>query len=348
MIRNLFLLCAMFIAVSSQAIEVKGLYQYQQPVDDKTRASRVTASQNSLLNVVIKVTGEPDATNNQVVRGALSDISDYMTKFEYGDNEGQSYLNVQFDSNKVNTLVREAGLPLWGNRRPLVVIWLAIEDGWRRELLTADTHPQVEELLSDRASRRGLPIVTPLLDLEDRQHVEVTDVWGNFSDSLDIASQRYMAERVVSARLYKDERSGAWELDWRFTNEDQFEATRHKGDKQQVILDMVDALASALASEYAIDAASGYDAQQQMLKLYNTTSFVDIEYALRRLRSLSVVTDANVSHVAKKFIEINVSHTGSVDDLRKALTLDSYFSDYRDPDKFYYSTSNDDLEYAWQ
>ncbi|WP_105255621.1 DUF2066 domain-containing protein [Pseudoalteromonas sp. T1lg75] len=348
MIRNLLLLLIVLGAWPLQAIEVKGLYQYRQPVEDKTRASRATASQNALLNVIVKVTGDAGAADNSTVRTALPDIANYMTKYEYADDKGQTYLRVQFDGNKVNALVRDAGLPLWGNRRPLVVIWLAIEDGWRREFMTADSYPQIQALLADRASRRGLPVVTPLLDLEDHQHVTVADVWGNFSDSLDIASKRYMAERVVSARLYKDDNSDAWELEWRFTNEDQFEAIKHKGDQQQVVVDMVDALASALASEYAIDASSSYEAQQQTLKLYNTLTFVDIEYALRRLKSLSVVTDVAVIHISQERVEIRISHTGGVEDLKKALTLDSYFSDYRDPQKFYYSNSNDDLEYAWQ
>ncbi|MEO2281854.1 DUF2066 domain-containing protein [Pseudoalteromonas sp. YIC-468] len=347
-IRNLLILILALAAYSTQAIEVKGLYQYRQPVEDKTRDSRSTASQNALLNVIVKVTGDKNAASNNIVRAAMNDISNYMTKYEYADSQGQSYLVVQFDNAKVNALVREAGLPLWGNRRPLVVIWMAIEDGWQRELLTPDSHPQVQALLADRATRRGLPVVTPLLDLEDHQRVSVTDVWGNFSESLDAASQRYMAERVVSARLYTDQNSDAWTLEWRFTNEDQFEAIKHKGDQQQVILDMVDSLASELANEYAIDASSGYDTQQQTLKLYNTRSFVDIEYALRRLRSLSVVTEASVSHITKGRVDITISHTGGVEDLKKALTLDSYFVDYRDPQKFYYSDSNDDLEYAWQ
>ena len=348
MIRHLFILIFLCATYSAHAIEVKGLYQYRQPVDDKSRDSRATASQNALLNVVVKVTGDKDATGNSVVRAALSDISNYMTKYEYADNQGQTYLVVKFDNDKVNNLVREAGLPLWGDRRPLVAIWIAIEDGWRRELLTPDSHPQIQALLADRATRRGVPVVTPLLDLEDHQHVSVADVWGNFSESLDFASQRYMAERVVSARLYKDKHSAGWTLEWRFTNEDQFEAIKHKGDQQQVILDMIDSLASELANEYAIDASTGYDTQQQILKLYNTQSFVDVEYALRRLRSLSVVTDAAVSRITEDRVEITLSHTGGVEDLKKAITLDSYFIEYRDPQRYYYSNNNDDLEYAWQ
>ncbi|WP_105199775.1 MULTISPECIES: DUF2066 domain-containing protein [unclassified Pseudoalteromonas] len=348
MIRNLLLLVIAFGALPLQAIEVKDLYQYRQPVEDKTRTSRATASQNALLNVLVKVTGDANAAENSKVRAALPDIASYMTKYEYADNKGESYLQVEFDGNKVNALVRDAGLPLWGNRRPLVAIWLAIEDGWRRELMTADSYPQIQEQIAERASRRGVPVVTPLFDLEDHQHVTVADVWGNFSDSLDIASERYMAERVVSARLYKDENTDGWALEWRFTNEDQFEGVKHQGEQQEVVGDMIDALASALASEYAIDASSSYEAQQQTLKLYNTQNFVDIEYAVRRLKSLSVVTDAAVTHISQELVEIRISHTGGVEDLKKALTLDSYFSDYRDPQKFYYSNSNDALEYAWQ
>lgn len=349
MLRISLFFIALTFSFFASAIEVKGLYEHRLAVDDKARDSRVVASQNALLNVVVKVSGEPSAINNKQVRSVLPNISDYMNKYGYDTVQGQDYITVEFDANMVNQLVQDAGLPLWGNRRPLVVVWLAIEDGWQRELLTSELYPQIDALVTDRAQRRGLPLVIPLLDLEDRQHVDVSDVWGNFSSSLDTASQRYAAERVVTARLYQEKQSGTWQLDWRFTNDDRLEPTLHKGDKQQVIVDMVDALATTLASEYAVDASSNYDAKAQQIKLYNTKSFTDIEQALRRLKSLSVVLDANVEQVARDHIVINLSHTGSVDDLQKALKLDQYFSDYRDPEAFYYSSqSNSSLEYTWQ
>ncbi|MFY8275168.1 DUF2066 domain-containing protein [Pseudoalteromonas sp. SSDWG2] len=348
MIRSLFVLILAFTAYSTQAIEVKELYQYRQPVEDKQRGTRATASKNALLNVVVKVTGDRNAQGNAVVRQALADVADYITKYEYSDEQGKTFLVVNFDSNKVEALVRDASLPLWGNRRPLVALWLAIEDGWQRELVSLESNPQIQELIDDRAQSRGLPVVTPLLDLEDLQRVSVADVWGNFSESLEFASERYMAERVVSARLLKDKNSQQWNLEWRFTNEDQFEPFKHQGDKQQVIANMLDAIANQLAREYAVDTSADSVAQQQVIKLYNTKNFVDIEYALRRLRTMSVVIDVTVSRISKERVEIQVTHSGTVDDLKKALTLDTFFVDYRDPQKYYYSNTNDSLEYAWQ
>jgi len=57
-----------------------------------------------------------------------------------------------------------------------------------------------------------LPIAFPLLDLEDRAVIGITDVWGNFSDIIREASQRYSVDAILVARLHKE--NNAWQGRW--------------------------------------------------------------------------------------------------------------------------------------
>ncbi|KPV90245.1 hypothetical protein AN395_03283 [Pseudoalteromonas sp. P1-30] len=348
MYRLLISAISFIFCFSVSAVEVTDLYQDILKVDDKSRDTRLAASRKALLNVLVKVSGDESADQNKLAQQRTKNISDYMLKFEYDEKaNGQLNLVVKFEARKINELIKELNLPLWGVQRPLVAIWLGIEDNWRRELVTQESYPQLEQLIYDKAGRRGLPVVVPLLDLQDRRLVGIPEVWGNFSEPVEEASRRYSAERSITARMYQEPDSETWILDWRFTNDDLFDSNRLEGDKQQIVGQMIDSLAMGLANEYAIDPNAYYEQAAATLTLKGTQSFVDIELAKRRLQSLSVVTQATIMRKTPEFVEFKLNHTGSVGDLKKGLGLDSAFRDYVDPRAFYHVVDKNSLEYQW-
>ncbi|WP_338364714.1 DUF2066 domain-containing protein [uncultured Pseudoalteromonas sp.] len=348
MYRLLISVISFIFCFSVSAVEVTDLYQDILKVDDKSRDTRLAASRKALLNVLVKVSGDESADENKLAQQRTRNISDYMLKFEYDEKaNGQLNLVVKFEARKINELIKELNLPLWGVQRPLVAIWLGIEDNWRRELVTQESYPQLEQLIYDKAGRRGLPVVVPLLDLQDRRLVGIPEVWGNFSGPVEEASRRYSAERSITARMYQEPDSETWTLDWRFTNDDLFDSNRLEGDKQQIVGQMIDSLALGLANEYAIDPNAYYEQAAATLTLKGTQSFVDIELAKRRLQSLSVVTQAIIMRKTPEFVEFKLNHTGSVSDLKKGLGLDSAFRDYVDPRAFYHVVDKNSLEYQW-
>lgn len=348
MYRLLISAISFIFCFSVSAVEVSDLYQDILKVDDKSRDTRLAASRKALLNVLVKVSGDESADQNRLAQQRTKNISDYMLKFEYDEKaNGQLNLVVKFEARKINELIKELNLPLWGVQRPLVAIWLGIEDNWRRELVTQESYPQLEQLIYDKAGRRGLPVVVPLLDLQDRRLVGIPEVWGNFSEPVEEASRRYSAERSITARMYQEPDSETWILDWRFTNDDLFDSNRLEGDKQQIVGQMIDSLALGLANEYAIDPNAYYEQAAATLTLKGTQSFVDIELAKRRLQSLSVVTQATIMRKTPEFVEFKLNHTGSVGDLKKGLGLDSAFRDYVDPRAFYHVVDKNSLEYQW-
>lgn len=347
MYRILFSTFLLLFCFSSTAVEVTDLYQDILKVNDKARDTRLEASRQALLNVLIKVSGDKNADQNKLAQQRTKDISDYILKFEYDERaNGQLDLVVKFEARKINELIKELNLPLWGVQRPLVAIWLGIEDNWRRELVTQESYPQLEQLIYDKARRRGLPVVVPLLDLEDRQVVGVPEIWGNFSEPVEEASKRYSAERSITAKMFQQQGGENWILDWSFTNEEQFESNRLTGDRQQIVAQMIDVLAQQIASEYAIDPNAYYQQASAILSLKDINSFVDIELAKRRLLNLSVVTDVTIVRKTPDLVEFKINHTGSVGALRKALALDSAFNNYENPNDFYH-IDNNSLEYQW-
>ena len=93
-----------------------------------------------------------------------------------------------------------------------------------------------------------------------------------------------------------------------------------------------------------------YSVLYNCLKFYlkGINNFVDIELAKRRLATLSVVTRVEILLRTPDMVQFHVNHTGSMNDFRKALELDSAFKAYQDPRDFYQIINQDELEYQWQ
>lgn len=332
MYRIIFLIFLLLSSRCIQAAEVENLYQFKVLVSDKSTYSREQASKDALLGVLTKVSGSTVDADLPEIKAAFKNISQYMRKYQYQDAEyGEQYLIIRFDNNKVDSLLNETGYPIWGNRRPLVLIWLAFEDALQRDLVTREGFPQIEQVLSDQSQKRALPIVLPLLDLEDRLNITVSDVWANFSDPVNIASKRYSPERIVTARLYKPNQQTSWHLDWRFTHDSELAIESLVGDQQQVVAQMIDDISESLAGRYAVNKGQEVNQRGELFILSGIENYIELEYAKRRLLTLTVVQDIQIVSIAESKITLNLILNGHKEDLTNTLSLDKGFKRIFDP-----------------
>ncbi len=216
---------ALFGAVAPlEAVEVENLYEARVPVPAQSRDSWQTAVKSALSEVIVRVTGNSDVLREQGVSQLVGQAQRFVQQFRYEtlppspsedakDAAPEQSLWVRFDEKALTTRLRELGVPAWGRLRPPALVWLAVDDGRERFLLSSGSNHEAFDLIQEQAQRRGLPLRLPLFDLTDRSLVRVSDVWGNFSDPILQASQRYEVDAVLVGRVYR-ERSGGWRGHW--------------------------------------------------------------------------------------------------------------------------------------
>ena len=133
------------------AVEVKDLYQAKVPVTAQTLAQKSHALKKAMQMVLIKVGGGKDVLSNHIIKKALQNNRLYVSQFSYSlgeiktlphlemvsaDNAESLFLLVSFDENKINQLLQQAQLPLWGSLRPKVLFWLVEENKFSRQILS--------------------------------------------------------------------------------------------------------------------------------------------------------------------------------------------------------------------
>jgi len=101
----------------------------------------------------------------------------------------------------------------------------------------------------------------PFLDLQDQNNISANDLWGNFSDTILLASKRYQSQAALSIRLYQ-KKSGLWHSNWTLLllGENQSWTASNK-NRAQALASGIDQLADQLAKQFTSPVSGQNDIQ---------------------------------------------------------------------------------------
>jgi len=312
------------------AAQMERLYEARAAVSGRDAAERERVLGELLLDVVRKVSGQRAPAGNEVIREASGHADDYVQQFRYqselrtppGASEPvQSFeLWARFDPRAVTRLLGEAGLPVWGRIRPAPLVWLAVESGGARELVGADDVTGLAEVLALNAEQRGLPLILPLLDIEDRARLHVTDVWAGFRDTIREASRRYPTDIVLVGKVFQVLPT-LWEGRWQLLVEGAAHEWTTRGDVVELAVEeAVHETADVLASRYArFPSETGPD--RVALVVSGVRSVEDYGRALGYLESLELVTRVHVARVEDDRVRFELEARGGDDAVREVVAL---------------------------
>lgn len=198
-------------ATPAEAMRVDGLYQ----AEVEFKGDRDAAFHAALGMVLVRITGRRDVVERPEVQALLANAASYAQQFR---QPAPDRLWAAFDGAALESELARLGQPVWGAERPSTLLWVAVDAGGGKRFVLASVQEQEEETaireeLLEMAERRGLPLVFPLMDAEDRAHASFAEVWGGFEDSILAASKRYGVDAVLVGRLAGDDLGhGRWML----------------------------------------------------------------------------------------------------------------------------------------
>lgn len=300
-------------------VEMNSLYTVQVPIDRQDPDWRDIAYRRAVGEVLIRVTGMNDAAESDDFRSLFPNPARYVLQFRPG--EGDS-LEISLDGEAMERVLRQFGEPVWGNDRPLTLVWLAVDwGGGEREIVAADADESTlastrsidrNRLLRERvqavAKRRGLPVVFPLVDTEDLESLSFSDIWGGFDEPVINASRRYGTNSVLVGRIRAVEMLGDR---WTFYFGDQ--ERQWTGSPEMA----VNQLADTIAAQFA------YRGDEPIETIALTISGIDSVFAYgavqQFLQNLSVIDSYNIDTASGDEIKFQVRVQGGHDRLAAAL-----------------------------
>lgn len=236
------------------------------PTIQNSDSSRSDAVRRGMSLLLTRITGRQQAAEYPEMRDIIQNAERYLVRYA---PLPRGEIRIGFSQVQLNEALTRINMPIWGEERPSTLLWVATDfgNGQRAELRASDgpnairvgtvagvaSNPLppdaaeifegvVREILT-AADERGLPLVLPELDAEDRQNVRFADVWGGFEQQVARAAERYDVDAFVIARVFQSEFGP--EVQW----------TVQRGDRRQTLTgprvrEGINWLADEYASEY--------------------------------------------------------------------------------------------------
>ncbi len=310
------------------ALTVEDLYVSEVFVTGQNDSQLRSGARAGLLQVLIRVSGTDEVQQSSLISNALRNPSAYYFQYSYQSTDKSfqvgdqmipaRILKLHFEPNAIANLLRDAGFPVWGSNRPSVLLWFAISDDKGRRLMSDSDTSEVLGTVNNLAQQRGLPLLFPLLDLEDDVRLSTAEVWGSFHGRIDGASDRYNPDCVLSARIQKTD-TGQWSANWSYRIDNEWSTFNNVSTSaDELVGAMVDLLADSLAARYAIDSSRSVIE----LKVEQVDSLVDYAEVSEYLQSLTPVLDSSVTEVGDSLIKFQLNTEGKTRQLIEIIELD--------------------------
>ncbi|GIU51788.1 hypothetical protein TUM4438_42630 [Shewanella sairae] len=313
---------------SVNAAEVTQLDEGVVAVDSRSTALRSQGIKQAFEDVILKNSGTQSALSNEKIKQQLNSASSLMTQYGYFEQDSQLFLKVNFDHKRIINLLREAGLPVWGKQRPLTLVWLVNEHNGERDILNDASTVEDRNVFNRESAARGVPLLFPLMDLDDAMKVGVNDIRGQFTENVANASLRYQANYFVMATIAPQGSGYQYQMAL-YPREKDAQALQmtslvnHSGESasaDEAVAAMVGAISQYYVEQYAV--ADSGERNTTKLTFSEVTDIRQLVAVERYLAQLSAIKHASIGKIQGETVEFNVNLFGDEADLHRLMALD--------------------------
>ena len=230
---SVFIALSLMLAVTGRADSAGDatdhLYRAQTIVTGQGEANRLTGFAACLEDVLIKVSADGKLAGDPRLAAAKADARGYVKDFFYHDQmsgtptrdeqgtRDRPYdLTVDFDEGKIDGLLATLGLKPFLSHRPVLAVFVEMEQGARQYIVTLDARQsdlQRDSLLA-AADKRGMRIVLPTLAALEKSTVTVADLSTLPSSVLASVTANLGGEIALVGHLVWSDQDLGWVNEW--------------------------------------------------------------------------------------------------------------------------------------
>jgi uncharacterized protein len=231
---KILLTAVLMCCTGTMATEAADLYRAQAIVTGQGEANRIIGFASCLEDVLIKVSGAQKLAGDRRLAAYKSKAKGFVRAFSYHDQmsgtptrdeqgtRDRPYdLTVDFDEKKIDDTLRALGLKPWLSRRPVLGVFVEMQQGLKKYMVTADadqTELQRGSLL-EAAGKRGMTIVLPSVAALAKLSINDVQLRTMTSSTLaSVAAQQGGEIALVGRLVWVDRELGwatQWQMDWR-------------------------------------------------------------------------------------------------------------------------------------
>lgn len=327
---RLFFVLISLISTSAFSGEVADLYQSHFPVSDQSEQQRQLVAPEILRQTILKVVGDRSSLDIADLSPILAQTESLIQQYQYRrinkisddlTKPDELELLLTFDQSGLDRLLADNRLPIWGKNRPDVLVWMAINDQQHETILADDqTNAAIKSALDSAVEMRGLPILLPVMDLNDQRLVSFAEIVAGQSDMIIQASQRYAAQVILmaSVTISADRQT---RISWLSIINGETDNWQSRGDVNFAIRSGIDELSDRLARRFTQVVAANASGQEYELHISNVRDYADYARLVHYLNDLQYVSHVEVKNLAGDQVVLLVSIEGDLDVFDRTLAI---------------------------
>jgi len=246
--RACMLAIAFACGAAGRAAAADHLYRAQAIVTGQGEANRMVGFASCLEDVLIKVSGALKLAGDRRLVSYKAKAKDFVKAYDYHDQmsgtpkrdeqgtRDRPYdLIVDFDEAKIDQLLSGLGLKPWTARRPSLGVFVAMEQGARQYIVTADAKQSdlQRDSLAAAATKRGMAIVLPDAGALEKADLSAAQLTATPSSKLAAVTTGQGSDVVLVGHLTWSDKELGWITDWQMD----FQGGPHRWQMRGVTFD---------------------------------------------------------------------------------------------------------------
>lgn len=335
----LIMLSFLVFIPASFAIEIEDLYQATIRVESRdSEQERRRAFSDAMTEVLAKVSGLSTSGNSASIRRALNNPDPYVESWrtqanllpanpEAAISELQEVIEIEvnFYESEIQRLLDENNMPIWPINRPETLVWMVVEDELEeRQMLSSDNREELNRItaLQNSANARGLPLLFPLLDLEDQLRLNVNRLWELDEAAILNASRRYQAESILALRIYRSLSGEVLAKSLYFFRDNVFSYEEFELSEEDFIKGSINLATNELSQYYAVLISGTENSVRINLQVDGINSPEDYAALLNYLNTLEGISSFQLTRAAASSLSLQLETGGQLRQLVETIALE--------------------------
>jgi uncharacterized protein len=226
---RILMIAALTYCTGTLAAAADDLYRVQAIVTGQGEANRIIGFAACLEDVLIKVSGALKLAGDPRLAAYKSSAGDFVrahsyhdqmsgtpTRDEQGTRDRPYDLIVDFDEEKIDDLLKALGVKPWLSHRPVLAVFVEMEQGARRYIVTTDSGQSAapREALLAAAAKRGMTIVLASVAALAKSGINAAELTAVPPPALAARAAELGGEVALVGRLVWDNQELGWATEW--------------------------------------------------------------------------------------------------------------------------------------
>lgn len=307
---RLFIALLLLFPVAGFAVKVSSIYRAEIPVVSQADDARAMATKEGLIQVLIKVSGDPQVVNHPTIKNNIKNADSLVEEFGYAstpDKVTTPYLiKLRYDARQVNVMLKNAGALAWGENRPLILVWLLVNNKDNANNIVSN---DASAVIKQQGKKYGLPLVFPVMDATEVNKISFSDIASMKWSVLSEAGKRYSPDAILIGHI--EVQADGYQSKWQLVLDESKWDWNIPGVTSDSVIDVaLSQVNQTLAKRYVVntDHASSMALNVQVS---NVTQKNDLSRLMHYLKQSSLVQQIQLSEIDGDVVRLVVVVRGS-------------------------------------